>query len=263
MQDTNKLNSLIDLASILGHQSDFQELLRIIAQKSAELVKADIASVMTLTPFENNTVKTIFNGEVEISNKKFHLLQSTINDWVIDNNLSFITNDIHSDQRFQKNLFKDIEIKSAIGIPLNADIKILGILLVLNQKTRKTFINKDLETLEKLTDIVTPFLQNSQRIRELENSIERKQTLTAEDSKSIATTPLPVKDQRELQDSEKGSAIIHAGRPLNESLAKYEEKLIRNVLIDCNWNQSKAARLLQISEHAIRYKMQKLGIKKP
>ncbi|MCB0285379.1 MAG: hypothetical protein KDE57_01900, partial [Calditrichaeota bacterium] len=30
-----------------------------------------------------------------------------------------------------------------------------------------------------------------------------------------------------------------------------------------DWNQSKAARALQISERAIRYKMEKLGIEKP
>ena len=51
-------------------------------------------------------------------------------------------------------------------------------------------------------------------------------------------------------------------RSLGECLAEYEEKLIYNVLVECNWNQSKAARILRISEHAIRYKMSKLGIKK-
>ena len=47
---------------------------------------------------------------------------------------------------------------------------------------------------------------------------------------------------------------------LEKNLLDYEIKLIKNALIECNWNQSKAARQLNISETTIRYKMNKLGI---
>ena len=43
---TKKLYTLIDLSSLLGHQSDFQEILRLIAQKSVDLVSADISLIM-------------------------------------------------------------------------------------------------------------------------------------------------------------------------------------------------------------------------
>jgi DNA-binding NtrC family response regulator len=46
-------------------------------------------------------------------------------------------------------------------------------------------------------------------------------------------------------------------------LADCEEQLIRKTLNSCNWNQSKAARILHVSEHSMRYKMTKLGIEKP
>ena len=52
-------------------------------------------------------------------------------------------------------------------------------------------------------------------------------------------------------------------KPLQESMAAFEEQVIRDALIANNWNQSKAARDLRISERTIRYKREKLMIKKP
>ena len=66
--------------------------------------------------------------------------------------------------------------------------------------------------------------------------------------------------QKEYQKIKKIDHTDHIDRPLKESLDEYEEKLIRTALLECDWNQSKAARKLKISEHAIRNKMKKLGI---
>ncbi|MEZ4762150.1 MAG: helix-turn-helix domain-containing protein [Calditrichia bacterium] len=52
-------------------------------------------------------------------------------------------------------------------------------------------------------------------------------------------------------------------KSLQETLEETEVSLIRQALVANDWNQSKAARALQISERAIRYKMEKLGIEKP
>ena len=49
---------------------------------------------------------------------------------------------------------------------------------------------------------------------------------------------------------------------LSERVSEFEEKIIRETLIANDWNQSKAARELKISVQALRYKMNKLGIKK-
>jgi DNA-binding NtrC family response regulator len=43
---------------------------------------------------------------------------------------------------------------------------------------------------------------------------------------------------------------------------KYEKMLLLEALIQHEWNQSSVARELEISEHTVRYKMQKYGIKK-
>jgi transcriptional regulator with GAF, ATPase, and Fis domain len=49
---------------------------------------------------------------------------------------------------------------------------------------------------------------------------------------------------------------------LREQVEKFEAEIIKKVLVECGWNQSKAARKLQTSESNIRYKMKQLNIRK-
>ena len=50
------------------------------------------------------------------------------------------------------------------------------------------------------------------------------------------------------------------GKTLQESLDDHETGVLREALVKHHWNQSEAARALGISERAMRYKMEKLGI---
>ena len=99
-------------------------------------------------------------------------------------------------------------------------------------------------------------------IRELENCLERLVTLTPVDAKEISPRFLPPDLQKQFKKLKTGKGDIPA-RNLNERLAELEEQMIRQALLDCDWNQSKAARTLGISEYTMRYKMSNLGIKKP
>ena len=50
---------------------------------------------------------------------------------------------------------------------------------------------------------------------------------------------------------------------LNKQVANFEANIIRQVMDENDWNQSKAARKLNISEQTIRYKINKYHIIKP
>jgi DNA-binding NtrC family response regulator len=80
--------------------------------------------------------------------------------------------------------------------------------------------------------------------------------------KVIDASILPAEFHEEWQKVEAISPKYDTNNSLENNNLDYETKLIRKVLIECNWNQSKAARQLNISEHTIRYKMKKLGITK-
>jgi len=97
-------------------------------------------------------------------------------------------------------------------------------------------------------------------IRELQNFVERMVTLAPSDMQIIDASILPVEYREEWEKVEAISPKYDLNISLEKNLLDYETKLINKALKECNWNQSKAARRLNISEHTIRYKMNKLGI---
>ena len=130
----------------------------------------------------------------------------------------------------------------------------------------KTFSLEQKKEIEGFNEEVLDYLRHrcwKGNIRELENFIERLVTLTTKKQKIIDRKILPPEILNELKKLKKNLDDIPETKSLSESLTDYEEQLIRKTLSSCNWNQSKAARILNISEHAMRYKMTKLKIEKP
>ena len=161
-----KLENLTDLASLLAKQKDFQEVLRLVTQKSGELLDCDTALIMMINPRTHQTVKTIFSEGEKKGNIQYHFLHENISGWVIKNNQSFLSNDIQNDQRFRKNLFNKLPVKSAICVPLQIEGIIIGTLLLFNQEEKKDLSNKDLVFLERYAAVTSPFLRNAQKIKE-------------------------------------------------------------------------------------------------
>ncbi|MFV1963291.1 MAG: helix-turn-helix domain-containing protein, partial [Acidimicrobiia bacterium] len=99
-------------------------------------------------------------------------------------------------------------------------------------------------------------------VRELENFIERIVTVAPPDALSIDPSFFPIEIQKELENFRlKINASIRA-TPLKEQISNYEAEIVKKTLIECGWNQSKAARKLHTSESNIRYKMDQLNIQR-
>jgi len=88
-------------------------------------------------------------------------------------------------------------------------------------------------------------------VRELENSIEHAVVLTRE--KQIDASDLPAS----LRDGSKTEAAPR------QTLVENEEKLMRSVLVACNWNKTEAAQRLGISRSTLYEKLKKYRIVKP
>ena len=160
-----KLESLIELAQILGQQSDYEEVLRLIVEKASKLVNSDSALVMMINPKTRNTIKTIF-AESSSGYEQNHFVHTNICGWVILNNSSLLSADIKSDNRFRKRLFEKINAKSAICVPFRVENIIIGTLLLLNNESKHFFSESDLSLIEKYASIASPFLHCTQDIAE-------------------------------------------------------------------------------------------------
>ena len=76
--EVDRLYALIDLAALLGQQSDFQEILRLITQKAADLVPAEMVLLMMINPQTRQTIKTVHREGRADEDKKYHLIHINI-----------------------------------------------------------------------------------------------------------------------------------------------------------------------------------------
>ena len=158
-----KLESLIELAQILGQQSDYEEVLRLVVEKASQLVNSDSALVMMINPKTRDTIKTIYS-ERNSEDTQNHFVHINISGWVILNNSSLLSADIKSDNRFRKNLFEKTNAKSALCVPFRVENIIIGTLLLLKNEDTYSFTETDLSLVEKFSAIVSPFLHCTQSI---------------------------------------------------------------------------------------------------
>jgi two-component system response regulator AtoC len=116
------------------------------------------------------------------------------------------------------------------------------------------------KNVQKISKGVEDFLQSYDwpgNVRELKNVIERAMILGDGDTLLMEHLPIEI-----LGQASKQGGVIEGIRipPEGISMEKVEEALVRQALKMTNGNQTKAAKLLDISRDALRYRMQKFGI---
>ena len=122
------------------------------------------------------------------------------------------------------------------------------------------------KTIQSLGTDLQNYLQQRQwrgNIRELVNFIERVVTTAPDNVTELTGQHLPPDLQKDFQQTVQFKNFETVDRSLDEHIKALETRLIRQALSEHEWNQSKAARVLNIAEHTMRYKMKRLGIMKP
>ncbi len=116
------------------------------------------------------------------------------------------------------------------------------------------------KSVQKISKGVEDFLGNYNwpgNVRELKNVIERAMILVEEDTLLMEHLPIEILGQA----SKQGGAIEGIRIPPEGiSMEKVEEALVKQALKMTNGNQTRAAKLLDISRDALRYRMQKFGL---
>jgi len=128
------------------------------------------------------------------------------------------------------------------------------------------FAGQQRKPLDSFHGSIINFMKNRKwpgNIRELENFVERLVTLAYPESTSINHDVLPAELKNEYKKAPSGADPFPQLDSLKKEVAVCEARCIRHALEQSNWNRSKAARALKISERTIRYKIRNLGIKCP
>lgn len=161
-----KLESLIELASVLAKQNDYQETLRLVTEKASGLLKAETTLIMMINPRTRETVKTLYKYVEEPENEPYKFVHAYLSGWTIANNTGFLSENIREDSRFNKELFKDINLQSIMCVPFTVEGVIIGTLLLLNKFEEYIFTESDFSFLQKFTTIVSPYLRDVQKIQQ-------------------------------------------------------------------------------------------------
>jgi len=162
----SKLESLIELASVLANQNDFHETLRLVTEEASGLLKAETTLIMMINPRTRETVKTLYKDVEESENEPYKFVHAYLSGWTIANNTGFLSENIREDSRFNKELFKDINLQSVMCVPFTVEGIIIGTLLLLNKLEGYIFTESDFLFLKKFTTIVSPYLRDVQKIQQ-------------------------------------------------------------------------------------------------
>jgi DNA-binding NtrC family response regulator len=159
--------------------------------------------------------------------------------------------------KFREDLFYRINVAS-IRLPLLRERPedILPLTKYFLQKYNEEFH----KNVQKISKGVEDFLRNYNwpgNVRELKNVVERAMILGEGDILLMEHLPIEILGQA----SKQGGVIEGIRIPSDGiSLEKVEEALVRQALKMTNGNQTRAAKLLDISRDALRYRMQKFGL---
>ncbi len=159
--------------------------------------------------------------------------------------------------KFREDLFYRINVASIRLPPLRErPDDILPLTKYFMQKYNEEFH----KSVQKISKGVEDFLGNYNwpgNVRELKNVIERAMILVEEDTLLMEHLPIEILGQA----SKQGGAIEGIRIPPEGiSMEKVEEALVKQALKMTNGNQTRAAKLLDISRDALRYRMQKFGL---
>ena len=154
-----KLESLIELASILAKQNDFDEILRLITQKISSLLNAETALIMMINPRTRETIKTLYKEGEGNADEQYQFIHKYFSGWVIDHKYGFVSKDIKDDSRFNQSLFKNVQLKSIMCVPFSIEDIVIGTLLLLCKADEVKFTEDDFLFLNKFANIVSPYLK--------------------------------------------------------------------------------------------------------
>ena len=163
---SEKQESLFELASFLGNQTDFSEILRVISTKTVSMFNAEAASIVMVNPRTQNTLKTVIKEEKTIDKEDYQLVQTNIIGWTMKNKQSFLSNDLKNDTQFRNELFQRTSVNSAMCVPLKYRGNIFGYIVVIITDTKQKYNKESLRLLERISDIAAPHISNVQKIEE-------------------------------------------------------------------------------------------------
>ncbi len=160
-----ELKILNEIAVAAGKASNIDQTLNIIVQKIIKSVEAEQGLIYLVTP-----QKDIFNTFIKQDDtsrlKHSYHISNNITGWVLLNEKPLLIENLSNDKRFKSTEEEKRDIHSVLCSPVWFEGKIIGIILMINKKNRKSFSENELTLLSIIAVQAGQIIKNSQMQRE-------------------------------------------------------------------------------------------------
>lgn len=172
-QKIQELQVLNEIVQAISSSLKPKEILRIIMEKTADLIRAEGWSVLFLDRAKNELVFEAAAGE---AGKKLLGIRLKVGQgvagWVARYGQSLIVPDVTKDPRFYSGVDKKTKFitKSILCVPMKSRDKIIGVVEVVNKIGGEPFTENDLEIFENFVAHITIALENAAMYRRMEEA---------------------------------------------------------------------------------------------
>ena len=156
-----ELKILNEIAVAAGKASDIDQTLNIIVQKIIKSIEAEQGLIYLIT--EQKDVFTTFIKQDDTSRLKhsYHI-SNNITGWVLLHEKPLLIENLSSDKRFKSTEEEKRDIRTVLCSPVWFEGKIIGIILMINKKNKKSFSENELTLLSIIAVQAGQLIKNSE-----------------------------------------------------------------------------------------------------
>jgi hypothetical protein len=177
---SEKLAMLNDMVAEISHKLDYNRVLKLTAEKAAELVEAETVAIPIVSEDSSTISYPAAYGKhaTMLLGRSKPLRKRSICGWVIRNKKPFYSEDIMRDRRELMEVKKLLNLRTAISAPLLYKGRVFGGITALNKLSGDAFTKEDLQLLCILASNAAIALRNAMLMEELKRSNELKDLFT-------------------------------------------------------------------------------------
>ena len=172
-----ELKLLNDIAVSASKETDVDRMLNLIVKKSIKALDAEQSLILLVTKNQKDPFKTIIRQDDRSSLKRSYHVGENITGWVLLNKESLMIEDLSKDKRFYSTEEEKKEIHSVLCVPIWFEGDIIGIMMAINKKNKKHFLQNDLTLFSIISVQAGQLIKNLQLQRETFEKIKEAEKL--------------------------------------------------------------------------------------
>jgi len=167
-------HALIDSSVRLNSMFNLPELLQTIMQTAAALLQAGAASLLLYDEVNKELTFEVAVGDTADQVKTLRMpADKGIAGWVLKNQKPVVVGEVHKDKRFSDSIDRALGLTthSLLAVPLNSRDRVLGVIEVINKKTKTGFTERDLEVASAFASQAAVAIDNAHLYEKLADTV--------------------------------------------------------------------------------------------